>query len=106
MVQECLHNIVKHSGADAAKVELSGTDNEILLRVWDSGIGFDVDSPTLKKGLGLISMRERLRLVGGTVSINSALSQGTHVQARVPFGRRAADVGADSTGEKRRAAEC
>jgi len=104
IVQECLHNIIKHSGAEAARVELIGTDNEVRLRVSDSGIGFDIGSQTLKKGLGLISMRERLRLVGGTVSIDSRPSKGTQVYAKVPFRRRAKDFGVDVNGDKTRAA--
>jgi signal transduction histidine kinase len=61
--------------------------NEIQLRVSDFGKGFEIESPGLKRGLGLLSMRERLRLVGGSISIDSDPSIGTEVTARVPLGR-------------------
>jgi len=86
IVQECLNNIIKHSGAQACEVELLRNKNEIRLRVSDSGAGFDTESPSMQKGLGLISMRERLRLVGGSLSIDSRPSRGTQIDARVPIG--------------------
>ena len=86
-MQECLHNVIKHSGAGEAKVEICGTDNEILLRVTDKGKGFDIESPGTKKGIGLVSMRERLRLVGGEMRISSQRSEGTQIEGRVPLDR-------------------
>jgi PAS domain S-box-containing protein len=85
IVQECLNNVIKHSGAQEAKVELRGTGEEIWLRVSDMGIGFDIESSAIKKGLGLVSMRERLRLVGGQMSISSRPSQGTQIDVKVPL---------------------
>jgi signal transduction histidine kinase len=91
IVQECLNNVIKHSGAKEARVELRGTEKEINLRVSDSGRGFDMESPGAKKGLGLVSMRERLRLVGGDISMVSRPTQGTRIEARVPLGRASLD---------------
>ena len=85
IAQECLNNVIKHGGAPDAKVELLGTADAIVLRVSDTGVGFDVGSPASKRGLGLVSMRERLRLVGGTLSIESRPSQGTRITASVPL---------------------
>jgi PAS domain S-box-containing protein len=87
IVQECLSNVVKHSGAKEARVQLTGIENEIRLRVSDSGRGFDIDSRNTHHGLGLISMRERLRLVGGNISIESRPSEGTQICARVALHR-------------------
>lgn len=87
IAQECLNNVIKHSGAREAKVELRVTGSEIRLRVSDRGSGFEVGSPRAKNGLGLISMRERLRLVGGNISVDSEPSKGTRIDARVPLGR-------------------
>jgi signal transduction histidine kinase len=70
ITQECLNNVIRHSGARRAKVTVSGNEQEIRLVVSDSGIGFDPESPILKKGIGLVGMRERLRLVGGRISID------------------------------------
>jgi len=82
VVQEALANVVKHSGAANARVVLSGGDSEIVLRVEDSGLGFEPD--TQSRGLGLISMRERVRLLGGDLTIRSTPLHGTVIEARVP----------------------
>ena len=83
VLQEALHNAVKHSGDQNFVVEMSGTNDGISLTVSDSGIGFDWQDATNRRGLGLISMRERLRLVNGELSIQSELARGTTVRAQV-----------------------
>ena len=85
VVQEALNNVIKYSGAKEAFVDLRCTGQDLLLRVEDLGKGFDVESSRSKKGLGLLSMRERLRLVGGTVLIESRLSKGTRIGVSVPM---------------------
>ena len=67
-------------------VRLTEDSNEIHLRVSDSGKGFDVESTMQGKGLGLTSMRERVRLVNGTIAIESKPMGGTTIHACVPFG--------------------
>src|SRR6267143_6456321 len=69
IVQEALRNVVKHSGAAEAKVELSGHGDRIDLCISDSGAGLSPQSAKGERGLGLISMRERLRLVRGHLSV-------------------------------------
>lgn len=85
VVQEALQNIAKHSGAQTCRVGLSGTPDGIRLCISDPGIGFDPARLKLKPGLGFVSMRERLRLVGGQITVESQLSQGTRLDIRVPF---------------------
>lgn len=85
IAQEALGNIVKHSGAKRAQVELSATKNEILLRIVDAGVGFDLGLRDSAGGIGLVGMRERLRLVGGKLSIQSASMRGTEILAEVPL---------------------
>jgi signal transduction histidine kinase len=85
VLQEALHNSAKHSGVRHFEVELWGTPDEIYLTVSDSGAGFDIDAPKANRGLGLISMAERLKLLNGTLSIESQLQRGTTIRARVPF---------------------
>jgi PAS domain S-box-containing protein len=85
IVQETLRNVVKHSGATEARVELSGHGDRIDLCVSDSGAGFDPESSKGIPGLGLISMRERLRLVGGYLAVESEPSRGTRIRARIPL---------------------
>jgi PAS domain S-box-containing protein len=86
VLQEALQNAVKHSGAPDVSVEVHGSQDGIRLIVSDSGIGFDWPHALNGRGLGLISMRERLRLVNGELSIQSEPGRGTTILARVPHG--------------------
>jgi signal transduction histidine kinase len=86
IAQEALGNVVKHSGARHARVELGGGSDEVILRITDDGVGFDLDSAEGNGGLGLVSMRERLRLVGGRIVIDSRPSAGTRIDVHVPLG--------------------
>jgi PAS domain S-box-containing protein len=85
VLQEALHNSAKHSGVQSFEVELWGTPDEIHLAVSDFGAGFDIDAAKASPGLGLISMEERLKLLNGTLSIESQLQRGTTIHARAPF---------------------
>lgn len=88
VLQEALQNAVKHSGARHFGVSLTSETDEIELTVQDAGIGFDPDEAIKSTGLGLASMKERMKLVGGEISIASQLRQGTTIRARVPFQRK------------------
>jgi len=85
VLQEALQNAMKYSGVRHIKVELRGTEGEIQLTVSDLGIGFDPQDAIHRRGLGLISMRERMQLVSGEISIQSQPGSGTTIHARVPF---------------------
>jgi PAS domain S-box-containing protein len=85
VLQEALHNSAKHSGVRRFEVRLWGTSDEIHLTVADSGAGFDREAAMNSTGLGLTSMQERLRSVGGALSIESQPRRGTTIHARVPF---------------------
>jgi len=85
IAQEALHNIVKHSGASEAKLVLTKTAEAIRLRVLDRGAGFNIEAAKMKKRLGLLSMKERLRLVGGEISIRSRPSEGTQIDVLIPL---------------------
>jgi signal transduction histidine kinase len=84
IAQEALRNVVKHSGTTTAAVGLESTGGLLVLRVSDHGRGFDPALKDGRGGLGLLSMRERLRLVGGELAIESQPCGGTRVEARVP----------------------
>jgi PAS domain S-box-containing protein len=85
VLQEALHNSAKHSGVRHFEVRLWGTSDEIHLTVRDSGVGFDREAAKTSRGLGLISMEERLKLLKGTLSIESQSQRGTTIHARVPL---------------------
>ena len=85
VLQEALHNAAKHSGVRRIEVQLREDSREIHLIVRDLGKGFDVETAMQGRGLGLASMQERLRLVGGELSINSQSKGGTTIHARVPL---------------------
>jgi signal transduction histidine kinase len=85
IAQEALRNVVKHSGATAAVVELVSDQNRLVLCVSDTGNGFEVSSVDGRAGLGLISMRERLRLIKGHLSIQSVPRAGTRIRVEMPL---------------------
>jgi PAS domain S-box-containing protein len=86
VLQEALHNSAKHSGVRHVEVRLWGTWDEIHLTVRDSGAGFDLEAAREGRGLGLISMEERLKLLNGTFLIDSQPEKGTTVHVSVPLG--------------------
>jgi len=85
VIQEALCNVVKHSGVKRVEVQLAEYSNEIHLVVSDSGTGFDVEAVRQGKGLGLTSMQERVRLVNGSITVESKPMRGTTIHARVPL---------------------
>ena len=76
---------MKHSGAKQAHVEFVGTASHIRLRIVDDGVGFDPNANSVREGLGLASMRERLRLLGGSLALHSRHMEGTEIVAEVPL---------------------
>lgn len=85
IVQESLSNVIKHSGASTARVQLRCQKQVLHLLVTDSGKGFNVEEAKLKGRLGLISMEERLRLASGKLIIRSRPNRGTQIEARIPL---------------------
>lgn len=83
IVQESLRNVKKHSGSSRAEVRLKGVDGEIQLSVSDNGAGFEQHLPS-RIGLGIRSMEERLRPIGGKLDIQSRPGAGTRIQVAVP----------------------
>jgi PAS domain S-box-containing protein len=85
VTQEALGNVIKHSGSPYAEVQLAGNENGLTLRVADAGKGFDPDGTQENAGIGLVGMRERLRLVKGRLVVKSSIDQGTEIVAEVPL---------------------
>jgi signal transduction histidine kinase len=88
-VRELLQNVVKHARSKRATVRCGTADDTFVLDVIDPGIGFEVHSidrlPTRQGGFGLFNIRERLKLMGGSIDIHSVVGEGTTVRIRVPL---------------------
>ena len=82
VAQESLSNIARHAHASTMSVELSHVDGMVAIVITDDGVGFD--PLRVRNGLGLLSMKERIALVNGSLDIASTLGKGTHVCGRVP----------------------
>jgi signal transduction histidine kinase len=89
IAQETMHNIITHSRAKNVQVELGADDTQISLRIIDDGVGFDPGHE--EAGLGLESMRHRVRAVGGFIDISSSPNSGTRIEVQVPFRKHGSD---------------
>ena len=92
VLQEALHNAVKHSGVRQIDVQLQEASDEIHLTVSEFGAGFSLEEAKKGRGLGLNRMQERLKLVKGILSIESRPKRGTTIHARVPINQGDASV--------------
>ena len=85
IVQEALQNALRHADAKRLDVGLEAVDGRVKVSVADDGAGFDPAAPGLRaRRLGLTSMEERARSVGGTLAIDSSPGQGTTIRLEVP----------------------
>jgi PAS domain S-box-containing protein len=85
LVQEGLQNVHKHSRASRVEVRLSGVPTEISLILSDNGVGFDLSQYHASNGIGILSMKERARMLHGTFEIQSAPMKGTQITVDIPF---------------------
>jgi signal transduction histidine kinase len=90
VTQEALHNVSKHAHASSVCVTLTATPEGIHLSIHDSGIGFDTNSESYRSGLGVVSMKERVRLVEGEFSVQSEPGDGVEVKVFIPFAQEKA----------------
>jgi signal transduction histidine kinase len=100
IAQEALHNAVKYSGANQVFVALYAIEEEIQLVVRDGGAGFDVEEAKRNRGLGLVSMQERVHLVHGRFAVDSKPGKGTRVFAAVPFVAEKENSSEDAEGKQ------
>jgi signal transduction histidine kinase len=84
ILQEALLNAVRHSGMRCFGAQLRGSGGELELTIRDTGVGFDPEAAESKRGLGIVSMKERVALVSGTMTIVSKPMAGTEIRVRVP----------------------
>jgi hypothetical protein len=79
--QEALSNVIKHSRTRNVEMDVTKTDSRIVLKIKDFGIGFEPEVSS--SGIGLSTMRERLRMFGGNLLVNSSPGKGTEIIAEV-----------------------
>jgi signal transduction histidine kinase len=91
ILQEGLTNVSKHARTNDVEVDLRTAGDALTLRIADRGVGFDAEHPA--EGLGLLGMRERVELLGGTLDVRSRPGAGTTVEARLPL--HAVEEGSD-----------
>ena len=84
LVQEGLQNVRKHSRASQVEVRLAGSSTEISLILCDNGVGFDLSQNHASNGIGILSMKERTRMLHGTLEIQSAPMKGTQITVKIP----------------------
>jgi len=85
VAQESLQNIAKHSNAKNVSVALGFENGAVVLTIGDDGVGFDLRAVKGRKGLGLIGMDERARLVKGTLTITAQPAHGTQITLEIPL---------------------
>jgi PAS domain S-box-containing protein len=100
IAQEALHNAVKYSGTKQFSVALYAIEDEVQLVVRDGGAGFDFEEAKKNRGLGLVSMQERIHLVHGRFAVDSKPGKGTRVFAAVPFVAEEESSPEDAAGKK------
>ena len=88
ILQEGIHNALKHSHASSMQVRVSCTNRDLRLEISDDGVGFDVEAIRFGTGLGLISIRERINLAGGQCTIRSSPGRGTQINVSAPLTSR------------------
>lgn len=89
LVQECFHNIGKHSGASHVNIQLTSADKSLTLRIEDDGVGFEVEKALEKRNsFGLTGMKERVKLLGGKLEIRSRPHRGTTIRIELPVSGR------------------
>jgi signal transduction histidine kinase/tetratricopeptide (TPR) repeat protein len=86
IIQECVNNVIKHSGANTLDITIIKESNEITATIEDNGKGFDTSDPEKFEGIGLKNMRTRIAYLKGTIDIDSSPGNGTVVALHVPLG--------------------
>jgi signal transduction histidine kinase len=85
IVQECLTNVVRHAKASRVRIRCVSERESLLVQIEDNGVGYDATAESSGEGWGLFGIRTRVKLLSGTISIKSALGQGTRVFVEIPL---------------------
>jgi signal transduction histidine kinase len=92
IAQEGLNNVIKHAKASEVRIHITYEENAVRLQMTDDGIGFDTQIAHSDGGVGLPSIQERVKQLGGNLEIESTLGEGTHLNVRIPTGRTSQEV--------------
>ena len=87
IVQESLTNVARHAEASCVEINVFRNANDLIVEVRDNGKGFDSENATKKKSFGLLGMRERAAMLGGSIDVTSSTQQGTTVRVCIPIKR-------------------
>ena len=90
IVQEALTNVARHAKAGKVEVRIAQADPGLTIRIGDDGVGFATDAPRASSSRGLLGMRERAYLLGGTLAVQSRPGCGTAIEVRLPIDRASA----------------
>ena len=101
ITQEAITNTIKHAGATRAVITLVERSDVLSLCVEDDGCGFDLEGAS-SGGFGLIGIRERVELLGGTITVTSSPGAGTRIETVVPVTRRPSEDAAVTTADAER----
>ena len=86
MAQEALRNVVKHSYAIAFHISLGREDSHAVMSIADDGRGFDADEPNGFSGIGLLNMQERVRMLDGSLAVQSSKGKVAIATVKIPVG--------------------
>jgi signal transduction histidine kinase/ligand-binding sensor domain-containing protein len=93
IVQECINNIIKHSGATTAEIRITMRDKELIIRISDNGQGFEVGKDASnQRGFGMKNLSERIRILEGRLEIRSGIDQGTTISVQIPIKKDEAET--------------
>jgi PAS domain S-box-containing protein len=84
--QECLRNVIRHSGAQRVSVTLEDGIRSVRLCVEDDGVGFSPEEKSGRRSLGLTSINDRVKLLSGLVTVDSRIGRGTRIEVTLPLG--------------------
>lgn len=84
VIQESIRNIYRHAQASEFNIEIDWQENHIMVTIWDNGKGFDTADPEHETGIGLLNMKERIEIMGGTYEMSSTPGSGTTINIVLP----------------------
>jgi signal transduction histidine kinase len=85
VLQEAISNAIKHSKANKISTKIEQIESKLFIEIKDNGIGFNQNRHDNIKGIGLLSLTQRINMIGGEIVIDSKINEGTTIRIVVPF---------------------